>query len=200
MRLTLPSVNGIQISKATNMLHFLVPLLTLLAQRTSAHGGALNYTVGDIWYPGYDPYSLDPTQDSAPWMVQRKWITNVPIFEANNISLACNFPGNSAHASIPIIAGQNITAVYGYWVHTVGPMVAWMADCGGDCRDFNAADADWFKIGEKGLLSGTVEEGMWFQREFSNWNGGPSLWSENVPVSLRPGAYLIRHEIISLHR
>jgi len=132
-------------------------------------------------------------------MVQRKWITNIPIYEANNVSLACNFPGTSARAYIPIVAGQNITAVYQTWVHTVGPLVAWMADCGGDCTNFDAANADWFKIGEKGLLEGTILEGMWFQRAFVNWDGGPSLWSENVPASLRPGKYLVRHEIISLH-
>lgn len=36
----------------------------------------------------YDPFGDQTTQDSAPWMVQRKWITNNPIFETNNISLS----------------------------------------------------------------------------------------------------------------
>ncbi|KAF2713703.1 lytic polysaccharide monooxygenase [Pleomassaria siparia CBS 279.74] len=174
------------------------PLIAFLAYRVSAHGGALNYTVGDTWYSGYDPYG--PTdQDDAPYIVQRKWVTNVPIFEADNKSLACNFPGTPAHASIPINAGENITGVYGMWVHTVGPMLVWMADCSGNCRTFDADKADWFKIGERGLLEGTIEEGMWFQRAFVNWDGGPSLWTENVPASLKAGNYLIRHEIISLH-
>ncbi|KAF2789143.1 lytic polysaccharide monooxygenase [Melanomma pulvis-pyrius CBS 109.77] len=180
------------------MLHILAATLGLLAHRASAHGGAGNYTVGDTWYPGYDPYG-PADQATAPWTVQRSWISNIPIFESNNISLACNFPGAPAQTSIPITAGENITAVYYSWVHTVGPMIAWMADCGGDCKTFDAAGAEWFKIGEKGLLDGTIEEGMWFQRAFVNWDGGGSLWPETVPSSLRPGKYLIRHEIISLH-
>lgn len=131
--------------------------------------------------------------------MQRKWITNEPIFETTNQSLACNYPGTAALGSIPITAGQNITAVYQQWVHTVGPMIAWMTDCKGPCSDFDPTDADWFKIGEKGLLWGTIELGGWFQKEFSRWDGSPSLWSETVPKDLKPGNYLLRNEIISLH-
>jgi hypothetical protein len=141
-------------------------------------------------------------QDFAPWMVQRKWISNNPIFETTNMSLSCNAPGTPARAYIPITAGQNITAVYAYWVHTVGPMIVWMAYCNNDdndCHTFNSSTADWFKIGQKGLLEGTIEEGTWFQKAFSLWDGNPSLWSEKIPETLRPGKYLIRHEIISLH-
>jgi hypothetical protein len=141
-------------------------------------------------------------QDFAPWMVQRKWISNNPIFETTNISLSCNAPGIPARAYIPITAGQNITAVYAYWVHTVGPMIVWMAYCNNDdndCSTFDSSTADWFKIGQKGLLEGTIEEGTWFQKAFSLWDGNPSLWSEKIPETLRPGNYLIRHEIISLH-
>jgi hypothetical protein len=150
----------------------------------------------------YDPFGDQATQDSAPWMVQRKWITNNPIFETNNISLSCNTPGTPARAYIPITAGQNITAVYGYWVHTVGPMIVWLAYCANeanDCHTFESSVADWFKIGERGLLEGTIEEGTWFQKSFSVWDGSPSLWPETVPKNLRPGRYLVRHEIISLH-
>lgn len=141
-------------------------------------------------------------QDSAPWIAQRKWITNDPIFEVSNHSLSCNTPGTPARAYIPITAGQNITAVYAYWVHTVGPMIAWLAYCANDandCRTFDSATASWFKIGQKGLQDGTIEMGNWFQKTFSRWDGGPSLWSERVPGNLRPGRYLVRHEIISLH-
>jgi hypothetical protein len=141
-------------------------------------------------------------QDSVDWMVQRKWITNNPIFETTNISLSCNTPGTPALAYIPITAGQIITAVYAYWVHTVGPMIAWLAYCANDannCRTFDSSTADWFKIDQKGLLDGTIEQCTWFQKVFSNWDSSPSLWSETIPKALRPGRYLDRHEIISLH-
>ena len=117
----------------------------------------------------------------------------------NNVSLACNFPGNPAPAAIPINAGENISAIYYYWVHPVGPMVAWLTPCNGDCRSFDPTNVEWFKIGQKGLEGGTVQEGDWFQKTFSKWDGSPSIWSENIPKTLRPGNYLVRHEIISIH-
>jgi len=150
----------------------------------------------------YDPYGDQAMQDAAAWMPQRKWISNNPIFETTNTSLSCNTPGTPARAYIPIRAGENLTAVYSYWVHTVGPMIAWMAYCDNaenDCATFASETADWFKIGEKGLLEGSIETGEWFQKAFSMWDGSPSLWSETVPVGLKTGRYLVRHEIISLH-
>jgi hypothetical protein len=139
----------------------------------------------------YSPSDDASFQDDAPWMPQRKWTSVNPILETNNISLSCN---------IPIKAGQNITAVYYYWVHTVGPMIAWMAHCpNDDCYTADSSTLDWFKIGQKGLEEGTIELGTWFQKSFSRWDGSPSLWSETVPKGLRAGRYLVRHEIISLH-
>lgn len=79
-------------------------------------------------------------------------------------------------------------------------MIAWMAHCtNDDCGAFDSSTASWFKIGQRGLQSGTIETGDWFQKTFSNWDGNPSLWSETVPRNLKPGKYLVRHEIISLH-
>ncbi|KAF2199913.1 glycoside hydrolase family 61 protein [Delitschia confertaspora ATCC 74209] len=173
-------------------------LLGFLAHRAFAHGGALNYTVGDTWYPGWD-INGGSDQIDAPWLVQRSWTDTNPIFETTNASLACNTPGAPAKAYIPIRAGSNLTAVYGPWVHTVGPMLVWLASCGSDCRTVEPDKLQWFKIAEEGLLYGTVTEGEWFQRAFVRWDGGMSLWSERIPEGLRAGKYLVRHEIISLH-
>ncbi|KAJ4292489.1 hypothetical protein N0V90_009151 [Kalmusia sp. IMI 367209] len=105
-----------------------------------------------------------------------------------------------ARSYIPILPGQNITAVYMYWVHTVGPMIAWMAHCpADDCATADPASLSWFKIGQKGLQDGTIELGNWFQKTFSKWDGSPSLWSETIPAGLKKGKYLVRHEIVSLH-
>lgn len=150
----------------------------------------------------YDPYGDQTMQDSVDWMVQRKWITNNPILEVSNHSLSCNTPGTAARAYIPIEAGQNITAVYANWIHTVGPMIAWMAYCDNetnDCHTVDSSTAEWFKIGQQGLLDGTIERGDWFQKRFSRWDGSPSLWSETIPKNLKPGKYFVRHEVISLH-
>jgi hypothetical protein len=78
-------------------------------------------------------------------------------------------------------------------------MLIGMADCHGPCSDFNATEGDWFKIAQEGLISGTITTGTWFQRQFQEWDGLPSNWTETIPANLKPGNYLIRHEIIALH-
>jgi hypothetical protein len=98
----------------------------------------------------YDPHGDQAIQDAAAWMLQRKWISNKPIFETTNTSLSCNTPGTPARAYIPIRAGGNLTAVYTYWVHIVGPMIAWMAHCDNvdnDYTTFSSETAYWFKVG-----------------------------------------------------
>lgn len=78
-------------------------------------------------------------------------------------------------------------------------MVLWLAACGDSCATLNLTTANWFKIAERGLLNGDIQTGEWGQREFQNWDGTPDLWTETIPKDLKPGKYIIRHEIIALH-
>jgi hypothetical protein len=54
------------------MWRILATVFSLIAHHTSAHGGALNYTVGDIWYPGSvfiphsHPHFLTPDPQLRP--------------------------------------------------------------------------------------------------------------------------------------
>jgi hypothetical protein len=68
-------------------------------------------------------------------------------------------------------------------------------------EDFNASQGNWFNIVQRGLISGTIQEGMWGQKILGgeNWLGTPELWTETIPATLKPGNYLIRQEMIALH-
>ncbi|CAK7212283.1 hypothetical protein SCUCBS95973_001411 [Sporothrix curviconia] len=177
------------------------------APRALAHGGLANYTVGDppVWYRGYDPDENATEQDGQPWMVQRKWASIDPIFSATDPFIACNKPGTPGPAYIPVAAGQNLTAVYWYWLHPVGPMTAWLAACPpldqGGCVGVDVNGLDWFKIWEAGLIAGTgnLAEGIWYQKQFQNWDGSPDLWPVMIPATLKAGLYVVRHEILSIH-
>lgn len=153
---------------------------------------------------GTSPHSYDPSTPPAdqldqPWMIQRQWASIDPIFSVSDPGLACNVPGVPPPSYIPIRAGDNITAVYWYWLHPVGPMTVWLARCAADCRDEDVNRAGWFKIWEAGLLEGDLVEGMWYQKWFQRWDGSPALWPVRVPRGLRSGLYMIRHEILSIH-
>lgn len=181
--------------------------MTCLVAQVCAHGGLGNYTVGETWYRGYDPYTDPAEQDGQPWTVQRKWATIDPIFEVTSPYLSCNDPGTSPVSYIPINTGENITAVYWYWLHPYGPMTAWLARCTDptgktdiDCTEVkDTATLRWFKIWEASMVDGTLEGGMWYQKWFQRWDGEPGLWPVQIPESLKPGKYIIRHEILSIH-
>jgi cellulase len=69
-----------------------------------------------------------------------------------------------------------------------------MTECKGDCSSWKRPnEGEWFKIYQAGLLSGTVGKGSWATRQMID--NGLSL-TVQIPASLKPGDYLIRHETI----
>ena len=99
------------------------------------------------------------------------------------------------------------------WPHTIGPVMVYMASCGGSCTDATTSDLEWvstvrrrhhcfctadtaycsqFKIDEAGLISGDLPTGLWGMGELVNDN---SSWTTTIPASLAPGEYFIRHEV-----
>ncbi|KAI0544806.1 glycoside hydrolase family 61 protein [Xylaria curta] len=177
----------------------LVTSLLLFVNHVVGHGGLANYTVGKTWYRGYDPDSPRESQEGQPWMTQRIWASIEPINFVNDTAMACNSPGTAPPSYIPITAGENITAVYWWWLHPVGPMSVWLAACGESCEDVDVNKLDFFKIWEAGLLEGGLESGLWYQSKFQNWDGSPDLWPATIPATLKPGLYIVRHEILSIH-
>lgn len=198
----------------------------LIAKCVVAHGGLNNYTVGETWYrgyvrtprshhsipfltpliqlPRYDPFTPAEDQLGQPWQVQRAWETIDPVFNVSSPFLACNTPGTTAAATIDIQAGENITALYFYWLHPVGPMSVWLAACpqGGGCADVDVNELDWFKIWHAGLVDDGalgLAESMWYQKAFQKWDNSPAEWPVQIPSTLKPGMYLVRHEIMSIH-
>lgn len=88
--------------------------------------------------------------------------------------------------------------VYSGWPHEWGPIIAYMAACNGPCNEVDVNDGArrWFKIYEAGLLNGTASGGYWKVRDlYKNYEPFRVI----IPKNLRPGNYLIRHEIISIH-
>lgn len=92
------------------------------------------------------------------------------------------------------------------WPHALGPMMVYMAACNGPCDEFDPKEEDvvWFKIAEGGYHPEPLE----FNDKpdigyHSAWDQGGSWprqdgWSVMIPKSLKPGNYLIRHEIIMI--
>ncbi|KAF1989427.1 lytic polysaccharide monooxygenase [Aulographum hederae CBS 113979] len=165
------------------------------ATTVSAHGGVMQYQIDGKWYNGFKSYNTPDGQST----LQRQWATFDPIQDPTSQYMACNNPGApTAEAPIaPIRAGNKITAFWNTWSHNIGPMVTWMTECPGtDCVGMDPTKADWFKLDQAGLVSGAVQGGKWGVEEMIAQN---SSWTSTIPVGLKPGAYLIRHETIAMH-
>lgn len=110
---------------------------------------------------------------------------------------------------------QNTGWPYAYsWPHGLGPLMVYLAPCNGPCEDFNPTGDDvvWFKINENGFHPEDIPlypmnppnigvSSAWDQ---SPWLLGDdrdpvrTYWSVKIPENLKPGNYLIRHEIIMI--
>jgi lytic cellulose monooxygenase (C1-hydroxylating) len=128
------------------------------------------------------------------------------IWTVDSPYLACNEPGNSLEISYhaPVTAGSTIKVDYRRWpeddrssrnIHVIGPMTAFLARCPDEgCEDVDLTDKMWFKIWHAGLVNGTWATGHWAMRDIHN---GANL-EIPTPVSVKPGKYLLRHDMINL--
>ncbi|TVY52041.1 Cellulose-growth-specific protein [Lachnellula cervina] len=165
----------------------------LLAATASAHGGVLTYNIAGTTYPGFVPYNSATGQSS----IQREWDSYNPIQDPTLSTLACNTAGTAGALTATVAAGSTVIAYWNNpWPHTIGPMVTWMANCGGDCKTFSPTGAVWFKIDQAGLLSGDLPTGLWGSGKMVADN---STWTSVIPAGLKAGNYLLRHETIAMH-
>jgi len=171
----------------------------VLAQIASsvAHGGVTEYSIGSTKYTGWSPYNSATGQVTA----ERPYTSYNPITSATDPTLACNNAGGNGPSpqDITIAAGTEITAYWAQWTHLPGPVTVWLALCPGtSCTGTSSASTSlqWFKIDERGLINGTQNAG--------NWGNGIVLntlqWTSTIPSTLKPGAYLLRHELLAIHQ
>lgn len=148
----------------------------------------------------YQAYSPANSRNVIQW----QWPSYDPIFECSSPKLRCN-GGTSATQSAAAMPGDNITAVWGQWTHSQGPIMVWLYKCPG--TSFAGCDGSgpgWFKIDEAGfhgdgktVFLDTERPSGW---EIAKLVGGGKSWTSRIPVDIAPGNYLVRHELIALHQ
>ncbi|PVG03616.1 glycoside hydrolase family 61 protein [Serendipita vermifera] len=162
---------------------------------TNAHGGVTSIGVNGQKYTGWSPYNSAQGQTTAA----RPYSSFDPILSPTGSTLHCNNNGQSGpnQQTLTIPAGGTITAYYSQWTHAEGPFTVYLAACpSSGCTGVSSAGLQWFKIDEKGLISGTLGKGQWA-------NGllmANLSWSTKIPSTLRAGHYLIRWETLALHQ
>ncbi|KAF8195082.1 glycosyl hydrolase family 61-domain-containing protein [Pholiota molesta] len=169
-------------------------LPVLLATSTWAHGHVMTITIAGKAFNGNVPNG--PKNPS----VIRQISTPDPNHFANNTALTCGPDSTPGTLSADANPGDKVTFDWksgdlGPWPHNIGPMFTYMASCGNvTCAKFDISKAKWFKTQEVGRKAND-KNGTWVQNDLMQ--GGVA--TSQIPSTLAPGNYLIRHEIIALH-
>ncbi|KAF2268738.1 glycoside hydrolase [Lojkania enalia] len=164
----------------------------------ASHGGGMHYIIDGVVHSGVYSKVLNTETGS----IQRMWTWD-SIDQVSNPFLACRIDGSpykiSYHA--PIRAGSIVSVNYTIpgsdWTfgHPIGPMLAYMAACPEvGCEGVDLRAPIWFKIWQAGLLSGTYADGYWAMKDVMD---GANL-DIPTPSSLKPGKYLLKHDMLNL--
>ncbi|KAI1340964.1 lytic polysaccharide monooxygenase [Xylariaceae sp. FL0016] len=174
------------------------------AVSVSAHGHVTTINVDGVDYDGFDPTSAPYTTpaDSIAWS---NGATDNGFVDSSAASLAsgdiiCHLDADNAALTASATAGSNVTITWNTWPEShKGPVIDYLADCGGDCSTVDKTTLKWFKIAEMGQLTlgtgsgttGRFADDVLIDQGFT--------WTATIPESLAPGNYVWRHEIIALH-
>ncbi|KAH6969026.1 glycoside hydrolase [Fusarium avenaceum] len=183
-------------------MHFLLSLLSTAAV-VAGHGYVEKATIGGTTYEFYNP-NTDPYMNPIPKRVSRAIPGNGPVEDVTSIDLQCNgYTAGGVKGSKPAAlhaeakAGSSVNLRWTLWPDShVGPSITYMARCpdsGCDAWEPGTQKV-WFKIQEAGR-DGTS----------NNWASTPLMKAGNsgvdytIPACIKPGYYLVRHELIALH-
>jgi len=168
-----------------------------LASAVSAHGFVRNINIDGSIYPGFDPHrdaKLGMKRVAYGFQASAQNIDGTAaVQEVNAKALACNVKPTTPQVMASIRSGSNMDFMWTKWLPShQGPMITWMAPYSGEISQVNVNKLEFFKIHEAGLF----EDGTWAtDRMIAN----KGVWNTTIPHDIKPGKYVVRHELISLH-
>lgn len=134
------------------------PLIIALAGAVSvaAHGHISSVTAGGQTFKGFDPTAapFGPQPDSVTWSNGAKDNGFVPSSAVDDPDIICHLGATNAQLSVPVAAGAAVELTWNQWLEShKGPVIDYLADCGGDCAAVDKTALKFFKIAEGGQLS-----------------------------------------------
>ncbi|KAI0808049.1 glycosyl hydrolase family 61-domain-containing protein [Fomes fomentarius] len=171
-----------------------MPLFGLVA----CHGSLQTLVANGKSYQGDNP--TNPQNLTTP--IRLRGDEDVgPVLVATNPALLCGLKAAVAKETALADPGSELSfswksgGLEGNWPHEAGPMMAYMTDCQGPCTESQPTmNTPWFMIDEAGLKPGTAND--WVQKDIH----GGSPYNLVLPKNIKSSEYLLRIEIIALHR
>ncbi|KAI1470555.1 glycoside hydrolase family 61 protein [Daldinia caldariorum] len=193
---------------------------TLLALAASApavlgHGHVRRVIVDGVTYPGYERWSNEDQSQAVTWHFTTEDEGPVPVSSLNTPDIICHLDATNAQASIPVAAGSQLQVerfnTIGGFEHP-GPEMHYLAPCGeAGCASVDKNNLRFFKFYENGLVQGGMPDSP--QWESQKWattevhknvrpegEGFIDTFTVTIPPNIRPGSYVLRHEILGLHK
>jgi len=167
----------------------------------AAHSHVTNIVINGISYQGYDPTSF-PYKKPPPVVVGWSAAQNDNGFIDGSAysqdDIICHRRAKNAGGHAPIRAGERVFIQWETWPSShKGPVIDYLARCGESCETVDKTKLEFFKIDAVGLVSASKSNnGNWASDQLIANNNS---WMVEIPSSLAPGNYVLRHEIIALH-
>lgn len=177
-----------------------------LAARVTAHGYIATFTLDGTAHEGFERWNENPDPKAIGWSYTTP--DEGPVLDISSPDFVCRQEGAPSKNYGQIAAGGKADFFWtsadkevnpdGWAESHHGPILTYIAPCGGDCTTVDKTALKWTKISEEGLISGQANvNGVWATDKMRA-NGGVN--SATIPSSIAPGKYVIRNEIIALHR
>ncbi|KZW01345.1 hypothetical protein EXIGLDRAFT_830087 [Exidia glandulosa HHB12029] len=162
------------------------------ASLVSAHGVVEVFTADGKDYKGPGPLEEDgPAMPNSPI---RRVGANGPVSDVTSPDMACgvgNPPPTGGIATVS--AGSDVKFQMSKdWPHEEGPITLYMGKCSDTADKCDSSQVKWFKVDAKGLN----DDGTWYQKNIAEGKAGVAT----IPAGLENGNYLLRYEILALHR
>ena len=112
--------------------------------------------------------------------------------------IICHKSATPGKAYVSVKAGDSVKIQWTpLWpVGHKGPVLDYLAECPGDCTTVDKTALKFVKIAQGGLIDGSTNPGTYATDTIVKNN---STWTVAIPAALKPGNYVLRHEIIGLH-
>lgn len=191
----------------------IVALAASTLSSVSAHSHVTNFVINGDSYAGFN--TKIPEGDNPE--VLAAWGTSVGpsdgwigVKEYNKPDIVCHINATNAQGYAPVDAGDKIHFQWMGWPEShKGPSVTYLARCGegsdgaAKCAEVDKTELEFFQIGAAGLMdpNGVPNEnptakGLWASDMLIANNNS---WVAEIPSKVKPGFYVLRHELIALH-
>jgi cellulase len=166
-----------------------------------AHGHVNDIIVNGVQWPGYDP-TVFPYMSNPPTVAG--WTTSqtdngfVAPSAFTSGDIICHRNASNAGGHAVVAAGDKVFIQWNTWPEShKGPVIDYLANCGSTgCESVDKTALKFFKIDEVGLVDGSSAPGTWGSDQLIANNNS---WLVEIPPTIEPGFYVLRHEIIALH-